>query len=100
MRIMSKQFRIEFISKGFHDLLCSDGVYSLVESTANDIAADANSLASNDDDLDDKPRYEAKGPKIGNYGGGRAIAYVSAANGAAVIDESRHATIEKALGGR
>jgi len=98
--MMGKQFRIQFISKGFHDLLCSDGVYKLVESTAEDIASKANSIASNDDDLEEKPRYEVKGPKIGNYGGGRVIAYMSAANGSAVIDESRHATIEKALGGR
>lgn len=92
--------RIEFISKGFHDVLMSSGIGSEVERVAEAIAADAQSSARptpmSDEGEQDPPRYEATDARAGNYGGGRMIAYARASNAAARYDEAKNRTLTRA----
>lgn len=77
-----KRVQLEFISSGFRDLLLSSEVASEVNKAAREVAKAATShKASNDHDA---PSFVVKGPKRGNYGGGRVIAYVAADNDAAM----------------
>lgn len=92
--------RIEFISKGFHDVLMSSGVGSEVERVAEAIATDAQSSARptpmSEEGEQDPPRYEATDARAGNYGGGRMIAYARASNTAARYDEATNRTLTRA----
>lgn len=92
--------RIEFISKGFHDVLMSSGVGNEIERVASEIAADAQSSARptpmSEEGEQDPPRYEATDARAGNYGGGRMIAYARAANAAARYDEAKNRTLTRA----
>lgn len=92
--------RIEFLSKGFHDVLMSSGVGSEVERVAEAIAADAQSSARptpmSEEGEQDPPRYESTDARAGNYGGGRMIAYARAANAAARYDEAKNRTLTRA----
>lgn len=92
--------RIEFISKGFHDVLMSSGVGGEVERVASEIASDATSSARptpmSEDGEQDPPRYEATDARAGSYGGGRMIAYARAANAAARYDEATNRTLTRA----
>lgn len=97
---MAQQVRIENNSAGWRALLLSSGVRDLVETTANEITAKANAIAPSVGKDRDAPKYITKGPKAGQYGGGRYIAYVAADNSEALIAESRHKVLEKACGGR
>mgnify|MGYP003288037056 CR=1 FL=1 len=94
---MAKRVRIEFISRGFHDLLSSSEVAGVVMDAAADIADVATGLSAAIIHHKDAPAYEVKGPKEGGYGGGRQIAYVAAANGAAYGDAVRHQVLERAV---
>lgn len=97
-----KKVRIEFLSRGFHELLCSDEVAEVVADAAADVAETATAL-SRSTIRHTKGRlaeYEVKGPKLGGYGGGRVIAYVSAANKYAYGDAVRHMILEKAVNAR
>lgn len=94
-----KSVRIEFLSDGFHELLCSSGVAGAVDDAARGVATNATSIAgakykgSNDS----APLYEVRGPKLGGYGGGRVIAYVSAANSAAAYEAAVDHVLEQAV---
>lgn len=83
-----KRIELEFISEGFHELLCSDEVEQLVSDTSEKVAARATASSSSSQQKGSKKKEPAqfvvKGPKLGGYGGGRWIAYVSAEN-----DEAR-----------
>ena len=92
--------RIEFISKGFHDVLMSSGVGNEVERVAEAIAADAQSSTRptpmSEAGEQDPPRYEATDARAGSYGGGRMIAYARASNAAARYDEATNRTLTRA----
>jgi hypothetical protein len=81
-----KRVQLEFISQGFHDLLCSEPVAGEVEAAAEKVAGMATSSATRSKTSDEPARFVVKGPKIGGYGGGRYIAYVSADNSEAAWD--------------
>ena len=92
--------RIEFLSKGFHDVLMSSGVGGEVSRVAEAIASDAQS-SSRQTPMSEAgeqapPRYEATDAKPGEYGGGRMIAYARAANAAARYDEATNRSLSRA----
>lgn len=92
--------RIEFISKGFHDVLMSPGVGGEVDRVARAIAADAQASSKptpmSEAGDQDPPRYEATDAHAGDYGGGRMIAYARAANAAARYDEATNRSLSRA----
>ena len=86
------EIKIEFYSEGFRQLLMSDGVRALVESTADDICARANANVGD---------IETAGYKVttmqGGYGGGRWISHVQAADFAAAAAEAENKTLTRAV---
>lgn len=62
--MMATQIRIEFDSAGFREILCGPGVGNLVDSKAAEIARACG------------PGFDARTGLMGNYGGGRHVAYV------------------------
>lgn len=99
---MVKRVRIEFISRGFHDLLSSDEVAGVVMDAAANVAESATSIAAATvrHTKSRKAEFEVKGPKEGGYGGGRQIAYVAAADPYAYGDAVRHHVLERAMNAR
>ena len=83
--------KIEFFSSGFRDVLQSPGVRNLLEATANDIAARADSGLTE----------ESSGHSVkvwqGSYGGGRLIASVSTTDSASALSEAEYKTLSKAV---
>lgn len=86
------EIKIEFYSEGFRQLLNSDGVRSLVQSTADDICARANANVGD---------IETDGYRVttmqGGYGGGRWISHVQAADYAAAAAEAENKALTKAV---
>lgn len=82
-----KQTTIEFNSDGFRQILLSDGVKSLVEGEAEKIQAKANANISGDSE-----GYVVN-VMYGNYGGGRWIAHVQAADYQAALEEAEYKTL-------
>lgn len=92
-----KRIQLEFLTEGFHDLLCSDEVADEVAAAASKIAQKANAAAEVPNRSSERARYIVKGPKVGGYGGGRVIAYVSADNPAATWDAIRNRRLETTI---
>lgn len=94
-----KRVRIQFISRGFHDLLESPEIAREVEYAANRVAnkAAALSKAKIRHTKGRVAEYVVKGPKKGGYGGGRQVAYVAASNKYAYGDAARNMILEKAI---
>lgn len=90
-----KRIQIEFISSGFREILCSQGVSDEVQKAANKIATQA--AASSKTYYNLKPEYKVKGPKMGGYGGGRIIAHVAADNGSAIRAALYDHVLEKVI---
>ena len=84
--------QIEFISKGFRDILFSDGVKNAVTSAAERIQAEANAGVS------DSEGFSMNVRGIG-YGGGRWGAFVSAKDQKANAAESENQVLTKAVHG-
>lgn len=86
------EIKIEFNSDGFRQLLESDGVRELVQSTADEICERANANVGG---------IETEGYKTtvmrGAYGGGRWIAHVQAADYAAAAAEAENKALTKAV---
>ena len=78
--------RIEFVSQGFHDILVSQPVADLVDSTGKRVASRAG----------DGFGYRHR---IGNYGGGRVIGLVTADTMEARESEATGKTLTRAVGG-
>lgn len=91
-----KRIRLEFLSDGFHDLLCSEPIAEQVENAAEKVADVATSSARMTR-KGDPPQFIVKGPKLGGYGGGRVIAYVAADNQAAYREAVYAHVLEKAV---
>lgn len=88
---MATQVKIEFNSDGFKQILMSDGVKALVEGEAAKIQAKANANLNADSD-----GYVVN-VLPGNYGGGRWVAHVQAADYAAAEAEAEDKTLTKAV---
>lgn len=86
-----KQTTIEFNSDGFRQILLSDGVKSLVEGEAEKIQAKANANLSGDSE-----GYIVN-TMYGNYGGGRWISNVQAADYQAALEEAEYKTLSGAV---
>lgn len=80
---------MQYDKHGLAEVLMSAGVAEQVDKAAEEIARKASEQggASKNRRKGAEPaRYVVKGPKKGNYGGGRMIAYVSADNREAIRD--------------
>lgn len=82
--------RIEFISQGFHDILCSPGVHDLVDSKAQEIKARADSAAP------ESQGFEVN-TIVGGYGGGRWVSFVQTTDKASMIAEAEHNALTGAI---
>lgn len=80
--------RIEFSSAGFREILVGSEMASLVEGEANRIAASANRMSGTGG-------YEPSVKQMGS----RVIASVRAETIPAMIDNGKHNTLLRALGG-
>ena len=84
---MAKQIRLEFISEGFKEILCSQGVKEVVEDKADEIAVRAQANLTGNGDVTTSSR-------LGGYGGGRYVAYVHCP----AYEESENKALSKAVG--
>ncbi len=84
---MAKQIRLEFISEGFKEILCSQGVKEVLEDKANEIAMRAQANLVGNGDVTTSSR-------VGGYGGGRHVAYVHCP----AYEESENKALSKAVG--
>lgn len=86
------EIKLEFFSEGFKQILNSDGVKALVQSKGDEICAKANANVGG---------IETDGFKVtvmpGNYGGGRWIAHVQAADYAAAVAEAENKALTRAV---
>ena len=88
---MNGQVKIEFISKGFKEILNSNGTKSIVESAAKSIQRKANG------NLTKKSEGYSINTWHGNYGGGRYIASVSTTDHNSMVEESENKALSKAV---
>ena len=88
---MGKQIRIKFISQGFKEILCSDGVQNIVTEITSNIQDKAN--ANN--------TRGGKGFKanirMGDYGGGRWIGSVNTTDRKSKIAEAEDKALSRAV---
>ena len=87
------QLRLEFNSDGFKEILCSDGVHGLVDSTTEKIKtkADAGIQGASEG-------FQASS-FLGNYGGGRWIGVVSTTDYESMVAEAEGKALSKAVSG-
>ena len=83
--------RIVFNSNGFRQLLLSDGVRELVQSTAEEICDKANGNNTRGGE-----GFVVR-TQVGGYGGGRYIAFVSSTDKNSLIAESEDKALTGAL---
>lgn len=81
--------RLVFNSPGFKQLLNTDGVHKLVEEVANHVADQANANYGGDG-------YKVS-TKVGGYGGGRWIGFVTATDEESLKAESEDSALTRAL---
>lgn len=82
---MAKKIEIEFISRGFRDILMSNSCQGLVMDAASNIAFKAGD------------GFEASTFR-GNYGGGRWVGAVNATTYDAMVAEAEDSVLSKAVG--
>ena len=82
---------IEFISDGFHDILCSEGVRNLVDEYAQGVKARADAAAPESEGGYRVHTY------IGEYGKGRYISSISTTDFASRKAEAEHNALSGAL---
>lgn len=87
------QLKLEFNSDGFKEILCSDGVHSLVDSTTEKIKAKA------DAGIQGQSEGFKASSMLGNYGGGRWVGFVSTTDRESMIAESEGKALSKAVSG-
>lgn len=90
---MGQQVRIKFISKGFHDILCSDGVQNLVTQQAEIIQGKANANNNRGGEGFSANTW------MGNYGGGRWVASVTTTDRQSRIAEAEDKALSRAVSG-
>jgi hypothetical protein len=84
--------KLEFISKGFKDILFSPGTKEMLTNLSDDIRDRAN------ESLPDGEGFASR-VQAGGYGGGRYVAFVRTDNDAAALEESENMTLTKAVRG-
>lgn len=90
---MGKQMKIKFISQGFKDILCSDGVQALVSETSEAIKTKANGNNTRGGDGFSSEVW------MGAYGGGRWVGSVSTTDRESCIAESEDKALSRAVSG-
>ena len=88
---MATQMKLKFNSDGFKQILCGDGVRQMVETSTNTIAANANA-----NNLRGGEGFEPM-IKIGQFGGGRWVGYVSTTDIKSRIAEAEDKALSRAL---
>lgn len=88
---MATQIKIDFISDGFKQILCSSGTQAAVESAATAIQTKANANLKEDSVGFSKHSW------LGNYGGGRYVASVSTTDGASMRAEAYNKALSRAV---
>lgn len=89
--LMGKQIRIKFISSGFKEILCSEGVKSLVESATSDIQGRANANNMRGGDGFDSHVW------MGSFGGGRWVGSVTTTDHKSMIAETEDKALSRAV---
>lgn len=84
--------KLEFISKGFRDILFSSGTKDMLTDLSDGIRDRAN------ESLPDGEGFVST-VQAGGYGGGRYVAFVRTDNNAAALEESENMTLTKAVRG-
>lgn len=87
--------RLEFISDGFKELLCSSGVQGVVESAAAGIQARANANANLSED---STGYYMRTVQ-GSSKAGRWLGFVGATDHETLVAESEYQALTKAMNG-
>ena len=85
--------RLEFISDGFKELLCSDGVQGVVQSAAAGIQARANANANLSEDSTGYYMRTVQGSV------GRWLGFVGATDHETLVAESEYQALTKAMNG-
>ena len=88
---MAQKMRIKFISQGFKDILCSEGVRSFVEEHTNTIQGRANGNNSRGGE-----GFKAK-VWMGGFGGGRWVGSVMTTDRRSEIAEAEDKALSRAL---
>lgn len=88
---MGQQMKIKFISKGFHDILCSGGVKGVVQEATDSIRASANANNSRGGDGFSGNVW------MGGYGGGRWVGSVTTTDRKSRIAEAEDKALSRAL---
>ena len=88
---MAKETRIVFNSEGFRQILLSDGVRDVVTSTAEEIRDNANANNTRGG------KGFTASAQVGNYGGGRWVGFVTAADEKASLAQSEDQALTRAL---
>ena len=84
--------RIDFISRGFKDILFSSGTKELLQNIGDEIKDRAN------ESMPDGEGFTSK-VQAGGYGGGRYVGYVKTVSKEAALEESENMTLTKAVRG-
>ena len=90
---MASQVRIKFNSKGFKDILCSDGVKGAVSEAASSIQSRANANNTRGGE------GFAVSTWMGSYGGGRWVGSVSSTDRKSMVAEAEDKALSRAVSG-
>lgn len=88
---MGKQIKIKFISQGFKEILCSEGVKNLVTSATSDIQGKANANNTRGGEGFDAHVW------MGSFGGGRWVGSVSTTDRKSQIAEAEDKALSRAV---
>lgn len=88
---MSGHVRIEFNSKGFKEILNSNGTKNIIESAAKRIQSKANG------NLTKKSEGYSVKTWRGNYGGGRWVSSVRTTDHNSMVEESENKALSRAV---
>lgn len=91
VRLMGKQTKIKFISQGFKEILCSEGVKNLVTEQTSIIQDRANANNSRGGDGFDAHVW------MGAYGGGRWVGSVTTTDFKSKIAEAEDKALSRAV---
>ena len=88
---MGTQTKIKFISKGFKDILCSDGVRNIIASESSNIQQKANANNTRGGDGFDSHVW------MGSYGGGRWVGSVNTTDLKSIVAEAEDKALSRAV---
>lgn len=88
-----KKIKIEFISKGFEEILCSEGAQQICESYGAEIQARANEGLTSED----SEGFKTDGRIVRAYGSKRWMQFVYTTDGATMLAEKFDNVLSKAV---